>query len=93
MLNKTRKRLAVQITLGLTASLAAGFSCNTGLAADQIGSYEDLLVKPNVVDEQYLYHGEGRHTADLSSVVLEKNDSKTFYGVFSCDKALSLIHI
>lgn len=72
MLNKTRKRLAVQITLGLTASLAAGFSCNTGLAADQIGSYEDLLVKPNVVDEQYLYHGEGRHTADLSSVVLKK---------------------
>lgn len=88
MLNKTRKRLAVQITLGLTASLAAGFSCNTGLAADQIGSYEDLLVKPNVVDEQYLYHGEGRHTADLSSVVLEKNDSKTVYGVFSCDKAV-----
>ena len=88
MLNKTRKRLAVQITLGLTASLAAGFSCNTGLAADQIGSYEDLLVKPNVVDEQYLYHGEGRHTADLSSVVLKKNDSKTVYGVFSCDKAV-----
>lgn len=28
------------------------------------------------------------HTADLSSVVLEKNDSKTVYGVFSCDKAV-----
>lgn len=82
MLNKARKRLAVQITLGLAASLAAGFSCNTGLAADQIGSYEELLVKPNVVDEQYLYHGEGSHTADLSSVVLEKMTVKRFMVCF-----------
>ena len=52
MLGKTKKNLALKITLGLVLALPVG----TALAADSIVDYDTLTVKPNA---EFIYHGEG----------------------------------
>lgn len=52
MLVKTKKNLALKITLGLVLALPVG----TALAADSIVDYDTLTVKPNA---EFIYHGEG----------------------------------
>lgn len=54
MLGKTKKNLALKITLGLVLALPVG----TALAADTatIVDYDALTVKPNA---EFIYHGEG----------------------------------
>ena len=51
MLGKTKKNLALKITLGLVLALPVG----TALAADSIVDYDTLTVKPNA---EFIYHGE-----------------------------------
>lgn len=53
MLGKTKKNLALKITLGLVLALPVG----TALAADTatIVDYDALTVKPNA---EFIYHGE-----------------------------------
>lgn len=49
MLGKTKKNLALKITLGLVLALPVG----TALAADSIVDYDTLTVKPNA---EFIYH-------------------------------------
>ena len=62
MLGKTKKNLALKITLGLVLALPVG----TALAADTatIVDYDALTVKPNA---EFIYHGEGDKKADFTA--------------------------
>lgn len=63
MLVKTKKNLALKITLGLVLALPVG----TALAADSIVDYDTLTVKPNA---EFIYHGEGDKKADFLLQIL-----------------------
>lgn len=65
MLGKTKKNLALKITLGLVLALPVG----TALAADTatIVDYDALTVKPNA---EFIYHGEGDKKADFTAAEL-----------------------
>lgn len=63
MLVKTKKNLALKITLGLVLALPVG----TALAADSIVDYDTLTVKPNA---EFIYHGEGDKKADFTAAEL-----------------------
>lgn len=63
MLGKTKKNLALKITLGLVLALPVG----TALAADSIVDYDTLTVKPNA---EFIYHGEGDKKADFTAAEL-----------------------
>ena len=66
MLGKTKKNLALKITLGLVLALPVG----TALAADTatIVDYDALTVKPNA---EFIYHGEGDKKAVKRNVYME----------------------
>lgn len=81
MLVKTKKNLALKITLGLVLALPVG----TALAADSIVDYDTLTVKPNA---EFIYHGEGDKKADFTAADIKRSETQCVYGIFVGDKAV-----
>ena len=83
MLGKTKKNLALKITLGLVLALPVG----TALAADTatIVDYDALTVKPNA---EFIYHGEGDKKADFTAADIKRSETQCVYGIFVGDKAV-----
>lgn len=81
MLVKTKKNLALKITLGLVLALPVG----TALAADSIVDYDTLTVKPNA---EFIYHGEGDKRADFTAADIKRSETQCVYGIFVGDKAV-----
>lgn len=81
MLGKTKKNLALKITLGLVLALPVG----TALAADLIVDYDTLTVKPNA---EFIYHGEGDKKADFTAADIKHSETQCVYGIFVGDKAV-----
>lgn len=81
MLGKTKKNLALKITLGLVLALPVG----TALAADSIVDYDTLTVKPNA---EFIYHGEGDKKADFTAADIKRSETQCVYGIFVGDKAV-----
>lgn len=81
MLGKTKKNLALKITLGLVLALPVG----TAFAADTIVGYDDLVTKPNA---EFIYYGEGGQTADFTDADIKRNETQRVYGIFVGDKAV-----
>lgn len=83
MLVKTKKNLALKITLGLVLALPVG----TALAADTatIVDYDALTVKPNA---EFIYHGEGDKKADFTAADIKRSETQCVYGIFVGDKAV-----
>lgn len=81
MLVKTKKNLALKITLGLVLALPVG----TALAADSIVNYDTLTVKPNA---EFIYHGEGDKKADFTAADIKRSETQCVYGIFVGDKAV-----
>lgn len=81
MLGKTKKNLALKITLGLVLALPVG----TALAADSIVDYDTLTVKPNA---EFIYYGEGDKKADFTAADIKRSETQCVYGIFVGDKAV-----
>ena len=81
MLVKTKKNLALKITLGLVLALPVG----TALAAGLIVDYDTLTVKPNA---EFIYHGEGDKRADFTAADIKRSETQCVYGIFVGDKAV-----
>ena len=77
MLGKTKKNLALKITLALPVG--------TALAADSIVDYDTLTVKPNA---EFIYHGEGDKKADFTAADIKRSETQCVYGIFVGDKAV-----
>lgn len=75
MLVKTKKNLALKITLGLVLALPVG----TALAADSIVDYDTLTVKPNA---EFIYHGEGDKKADFTAAQILNAVKRNVYMEF-----------
>lgn len=71
MLVKTKKNLALKITLGLVLALPVG----TALAADSIVDYDTLTVKPNA---EFIYHGEGDKKADFTAADIKRSETHVY---------------
>lgn len=71
MLGKTKKNLALKITLGLVLALPVG----TALAADSIVDYDTLTVKPNA---EFIYHGEGDKKADFTAADIKRSERNVY---------------
>ena len=73
MLGKTKKNLALKITLGLVLALPVG----TALAADTatIVDYDALTVKPNA---EFIYHGEGDKKAGFTAADIKRSETQVY---------------